>query len=131
MQSHQHHFMTLMTWHSKATTSQISQLAVYWWSQAGSNRRPPACKAGALPAELWPRVACLFCAMRRCPRRSLSCILVYAPALSPTGALPGAKNPAQHPRLHSGAISRLEKHAVFLVRNCIFRRFDFKNGAAY
>ncbi len=26
-----------------------------WWSQAGSNRRPPACKAGALPAELWPR----------------------------------------------------------------------------
>ncbi len=28
---------------------------VSWWSQAGSNRRPPACKAGALPAELWPR----------------------------------------------------------------------------
>ncbi len=25
-----------------------------WWSQAGSNRRPPACHAGALPAELWP-----------------------------------------------------------------------------
>ena len=25
-----------------------------WWSQPGSNRRPPACKAGALPAELWP-----------------------------------------------------------------------------
>jgi hypothetical protein len=25
-----------------------------WWSQSGSNRRPPACKAGALPAELWP-----------------------------------------------------------------------------
>ena len=34
-----------------------------WWSQTGSNRRPPACKAGALPAELWPqkseaRLAC-------------------------------------------------------------------------
>ena len=28
--------------------------AFAWWSQAGSNRRPPACKAGALPAELWP-----------------------------------------------------------------------------
>ena len=27
-----------------------------WWSQAGSNRRPPACKAGALPSELWPHV---------------------------------------------------------------------------
>jgi hypothetical protein len=26
----------------------------YGWSQAGSNRRPPACKAGALPSELWP-----------------------------------------------------------------------------
>ena len=28
-----------------------------WWSQTGSNRRPPACKAGALPAELWPLTA--------------------------------------------------------------------------
>ena len=27
-----------------------------WWSQSGSNRRPPACKAGALPAELWPHL---------------------------------------------------------------------------
>jgi hypothetical protein len=26
-----------------------------WWSQPGSNRRPPACKAGVLPAELWPQ----------------------------------------------------------------------------
>src|SRR4029079_18393072 len=26
----------------------------FWWSQTGSNRRPPACKAGALPTELWP-----------------------------------------------------------------------------
>ena len=25
-----------------------------WWSLSGSNRRPPACKAGALPAELKP-----------------------------------------------------------------------------
>ena len=25
-----------------------------WWSQTGSNRRPPGCKPGALPAELWP-----------------------------------------------------------------------------
>ena len=27
-----------------------------WWSQTGSNRRPPACKAGALPTELWPLI---------------------------------------------------------------------------
>src|SRR5438046_6981604 len=26
-----------------------------WWSQTGSNRRPHACKARALQAELWPR----------------------------------------------------------------------------
>ncbi|VXB05325.1 hypothetical protein MASSI9I_60432 [Massilia sp. 9I] len=25
-----------------------------WWRMTGSNRRPPACKAGALPAELIP-----------------------------------------------------------------------------
>ena len=30
-----------------------------WWSLTGSNRRHPACKAGALPAELRPRLACL------------------------------------------------------------------------
>ena len=28
--------------------------AAAWWSQTESNRRPPACKAGALPTELWP-----------------------------------------------------------------------------
>jgi hypothetical protein len=27
-----------------------------WWSQTGSNRRPHACKARALPTELWPLV---------------------------------------------------------------------------
>src|SRR5260370_41890258 len=32
----------------------LSDRAV-WWSQTGSNRRPHACKARALPTELWPR----------------------------------------------------------------------------
>src|SRR5690606_21543609 len=27
-----------------------------WWRLTGSNRRPPACKAGALPAELNPQI---------------------------------------------------------------------------
>ena len=27
---------------------------MFWWSQTGSNRRPHACKARALPTELWP-----------------------------------------------------------------------------
>lgn len=33
-----------------------------WWRMTGSNRRPPACKAGALPAELIPQDlhACLL-----------------------------------------------------------------------
>ena len=31
-----------------------NQLVCRWWSISGSNRRPPACKAGALPAELRP-----------------------------------------------------------------------------
>jgi hypothetical protein len=26
----------------------------FWWSWSGSNRRPPECKSGALPAELQP-----------------------------------------------------------------------------
>src|SRR5690554_501864 len=31
-----------------------------WWSQTGSNRRPPECKSGALPAELWPHSEIAF-----------------------------------------------------------------------
>ena len=31
------------------------QVPKEWWSQTGSNRRPHACKARALPAELCPR----------------------------------------------------------------------------
>ncbi len=33
----------------------ITQKLFGWWSQTGSNRRPQACKASALPTELWPR----------------------------------------------------------------------------
>jgi hypothetical protein len=35
-------------------------VAAVWWSWSGSNRRPPECKSGALPAELQPLslVAC-------------------------------------------------------------------------
>ncbi len=39
-----------------STARRIERPAREWWSQSGSNRRPPACKAGALPAELWPQV---------------------------------------------------------------------------
>ena len=33
-----------------------------WWRLAGSNRWPPACKAGALPAELNPHIVGANCA---------------------------------------------------------------------
>src|SRR4029077_10737954 len=37
-------------------STRCEDLAVQtWWSQTGSNRRPHACKARALPTELWPR----------------------------------------------------------------------------
>ena len=37
-------------------SERISTCDASWWSRSGSNRRHPACKAGALPAELRPRV---------------------------------------------------------------------------
>jgi hypothetical protein len=40
----------------RATRKSLNPKTV-WWSQTGSNRRPPACKAGALPTELWPRTS--------------------------------------------------------------------------
>ena len=42
--------------HSNLMCAQRSILNQEWWSLSGSNRRPPACKAGALPAELRPQV---------------------------------------------------------------------------
>ena len=35
----------------------ISIRSLLWWRLAGSNRWPPACKAGALPAELNPQLS--------------------------------------------------------------------------
>ncbi len=36
-----------------------------WWRRAGSNRQPPACKAGALPVELRPQEKCRTDELRR------------------------------------------------------------------
>ena len=42
--------------HAHGPSQLVSSLgSPRWWSRPGSNRRPPACKAGALPAELRPR----------------------------------------------------------------------------
>jgi hypothetical protein len=42
---------------------QSLRIARRWWSRTGSNRRHPACKAGALPAELRPLI--VFLTMQR------------------------------------------------------------------
>ena len=39
-----------------------------WWSLTGSNRRPPECKSGALPAELRPRLERRTGEARKCDR---------------------------------------------------------------
>ena len=38
----------------KPRISSLLQSISWWWRVPGSNRWPPACKAGALPAELTP-----------------------------------------------------------------------------
>ena len=43
----------------RLSTNRIRELAAApcrWWRRTESNCRPPACKAGALPAELRPRI---------------------------------------------------------------------------
>jgi hypothetical protein len=60
-----------------------------WWSQSGSNRRPQACKASALPTELWPLVD--TCSQNTpAPTRSKKCAWAFT----------AANNPAKH---HTGS----------------------------
>src|SRR6266478_1114604 len=60
-----------------------------WWSQAGSNRRPLACHASALPAELWPlRPAAPWATRRQNPEHSsglISSLLVAADVADDVG----------------------------------------------
>ena len=39
----------------QAAAATVAPSPKEWWSQTGSNRRPHACKARALPTELWPQ----------------------------------------------------------------------------
>ena len=41
---------------NEASCFQETSVNLFWWRLAGSNRWPPACKAGALPAELNPHI---------------------------------------------------------------------------
>src|SRR5687767_849174 len=40
---------------SRTKAVAVNGVSEKWWSQTESNRRPQACKASALPTELWPR----------------------------------------------------------------------------
>ena len=44
--------------YTRPLPSRINARVQSWWRMTGSNRRPPACKAGALPAELIPQGPC-------------------------------------------------------------------------
>ena len=45
---------TISTRLAEAGRETVFSSIARWWSQTGSNRRPHACKARALPTELWP-----------------------------------------------------------------------------
>ena len=53
-----HNTTKLVSYHCDVWIGIRRSLTRKWWSQTGSNRRHPACKAGALPAELWPHQRC-------------------------------------------------------------------------
>ena len=67
--------------HGRDGSRHFDRLRGKWWSQTGSNRRPPACKAGALPTELWPPLVVRppSLALRRDSLRERAACLAVAP----------------------------------------------------
>jgi hypothetical protein len=63
-------------------------LEARWWSQTGSNRRPHACKARALPTELWPLIPKRRLAAGS-PRTSLGASIFVMPARGVTQSVVG------------------------------------------
>jgi len=63
-----------------------------WWSQTGSNRRPPACKAGALPTELWPRTLGSEISPRARQSRSRENLVGLGRLERPTSPLSGVRS---------------------------------------
>ena len=70
-----------------------------WWRIRGSNPWPPACKAGALPAELIPHNACLFTFLLRCRSIARQLHTQVCAFLAHSRALYKSENPAHSTRL--------------------------------
>ena len=66
----------------------LRSLSRFWWSQTGSNRRPHACKARALPTELWPLIPKRRLAAGS-PRTSLGASIFVMPARGVTQSVVG------------------------------------------
>ena len=71
---------------SGVRSSQLSYRpgSLTWWSWSGSNRRPPECKSGALPAELQPQNLGAGLASR--PRFSIEASWMQRPWVQPMAA---------------------------------------------
>jgi hypothetical protein len=87
-----------------------------WWSQSGSNRRPQACKASALPTELWPQLATKQVVGREGVEPSTSRLsgvrsnhLSYRPPLPGQQYGRGRREPAQAALLLQ-SVSRMKGH---------------------
>ena len=100
-----------------------------WWSQTGSNRRPPACKAGALPAELWPHKICRVRRHARClarenrPREPVRAVLsANGP---PRSTLFLALGPRDRPAMNNGRRGTPYRPSLggnlYGLQNCIRR----------
>jgi hypothetical protein len=66
----------------RARPAKSASIEERWWSLSGSNRRPEACKATALPAELRPHV----------PRRNNSIMVGLGRLERPTSPLSGVRS---------------------------------------
>ncbi len=97
-----------------------------WWSQSGSNRRPPACKAGALPAELWPLwlvyftpvLVTFFAHCSHFPLYTLLCSLECAPT--------GKKDPAStlhFPHSHTRPTTLVWIKAASVTRSAVYTEY--------
>ena len=112
-------------WISHTTLTDVAgDPAMYWiravvrtpegtWRRADSNRRPPACKAGALPAELRPRRSIIGSVLERPAERAHGVGVGDALGLgvgvgltsgSSCSTIPSSGTRSKHVRVHAGPV---------------------------